>query len=78
MSKKIKTDEPIGKITVVPDFLPSPAQLANMVRTERATLTLTKSTLDFFRKEGKKEHVSYNLLIRNALDEYIKRTNPNA
>lgn len=29
MSAKIKyTDEPLGKIQVVPDFLPSPAELA--------------------------------------------------
>lgn len=70
------SDEPmqIGKVVNV---LPSPAALADMARTERATLTLTKATLDFFRKEAKKEHVSYNVLIRNALDEYIRHTKHN-
>lgn len=69
------TDEPmnIGKVVEV---LPSPAQLARMARTERATLTLTKATLDYFREEAKKERVSYNVLIRNALDEYVRRTTP--
>ena len=76
MKKPTQTDEPIGNLTLVADFLPSPAQLANMARTERATLTLTKATLDFFRKEATKEHVSYNLLIRTALDEYIRRAHP--
>lgn len=67
------SDEPmdIGRIV---NILPNPAELANMARTERATLTLTKATLDFFRKEAKKEHVSYNILIRNALDEYIRHS----
>ena len=74
MKKKTEyTDEPmqIGRIV---NILPSPAELASMARTERATLTLTKATLDFFRKEAKKEHVSYNILIRNALDEYLRRS----
>ena len=56
------------------NILPSPAELANMARTERATLTLTKATLDFFREQAEKEDVSYNVLIRNALDEYIRHT----
>ena len=71
MKKKIiYTNEPmtIGKMV---DILPSPAELARKVRTERATLTLTKETLDYFRREAEKENVSYNILIRNALDEYI-------
>lgn len=67
------SDEPmvIGRVV---DVLPSPSELAAMARTERATLTLTKATLDYFREEARKEHVSYNILIRNALDEYIRRT----
>jgi len=36
----------IGKMV---NILPSPAELARMARTEQATLTLTKATLDFFR-----------------------------
>ena len=69
------SDEPmeIGREVKI---LPNAAELANMARTERATLTLTKTTLDFFRQQAKKEHVSYNVLIRNALDEYIKHTTP--
>jgi hypothetical protein len=56
----------IGKIV---NILPSPAELARMAWTERATLTLTKATLDFFRGAAKKERVPYNILIRNVLDE---------
>ncbi|NET71470.1 MAG: CopG family transcriptional regulator [Sphaerospermopsis sp. SIO1G2] len=72
-NETIYSDEPmqIGKEV---NILPSPAELANMARTERATLTLTKATLDFFREQAEKEDVSYNVLIRNALDEYIRHT----
>jgi hypothetical protein len=39
MSAKIKyTDEPLGKVQVVPDFLPSPAELA--FREEGVKVTL--------------------------------------
>jgi hypothetical protein len=67
------SDEPM-QIGRVVNVLPTPAELASMARTERATLTLTKSTLDFFRTQAKKERVSYNVLIRNALDAYIKQS----
>ena len=65
------TDEPM-KIGREVNVLPSPSELAKMARTERATLTLSKSTLDFFRDLAEKEKVSYNMLIRNALDEYVR------
>lgn len=73
MKKQINyTDEPmqIGKVVHI---LPSPSELASMAKTERTTLTLTKATLDFFRKEAAKEHVSYNMLVRSVLDEYARR-----
>ena len=65
------SDEPmmIGKVV---NLLPTPAELAERAKTERATLTLTKATLDYFRNEANKRKVSYNLLIRTALDEYIR------
>ncbi len=74
-NKTIYSDEPmlIGQEVRI---LPSPAELAARARTERATLTLTKTTLDFFREQAEKEHVSYNVLIRNALDEYIRHSAP--
>ncbi len=72
MKKKMEySDEPM-EIGEVVNILPSPSRLAEMARTERATLTLTKSTLDYFRGVAKEEKVPYNVLIRNALDEYIR------
>jgi len=43
MSAKIKsTDEPLGKIQVVPDFLPSPAELAFREEGVKVTLALSR------------------------------------
>jgi hypothetical protein len=43
MSKKIiYTDEPIGKIKIIPDFLPSPAELAFNEEAVKVTLALSK------------------------------------
>jgi predicted DNA binding CopG/RHH family protein len=73
MSKQINySDEPI-KIGQIADILPSLSQLASMAQTERATLTLTRSTLSFFKKTAKENNVPYTALIRIALDEYAKR-----
>lgn len=49
--KKIKyTDEPIGKIKIVPDFLPSPDELVLKEEAVKVTLLLSKSSVDFFKK----------------------------
>ncbi len=47
MKKKIVyTDEPMGVVEVVADFLPSPAELAFKEDGLKVTLTLSKSSLD--------------------------------
>ncbi len=43
MNAKIKyTDEPLGKTQVVPDFLPSPTELAFREESVKVTLVLSK------------------------------------
>ena len=55
MKRKIKyTDEPIGKVRVVHDFLPSPEELALKDETVKVTIALSKTSVDFFKKEAKK------------------------
>lgn len=47
MKKKIVyTDEPMGDVEVVADFLPSPAELAFKEDGVKVTLALTKSSVD--------------------------------
>lgn len=64
------TDAHIGKIKITPDFLPSPENLVLKEDTEKVTLALTKTSLDFFKKIAKKNHTQYQKMIRNLLNHY--------
>jgi len=69
---KIKyTDEPLGRTQVVPDFLPSPAELAFREEGMKVTLALSKKSIDFFKSEATKHHTQYQRMIRRLLDAYV-------
>ena len=71
MRKKIKyTDEPMGKVRVVSDFLPSPEELALKDETIKVTIALSKASVDFFKNEAQKYNTQYQKMIRRLLDEY--------
>ena len=71
MKTKTKyTNEPLGKMKVVDDFLPSPEKLAFKEDNVKVTITLSKASVDFFKKEAKKQHVQYQKMIRRLLDLY--------
>jgi len=71
MKEKIKyTDEPMGKVKVISDFLPSPEELALKDETVRVTIALSKTSVDFFKNEAKKYNTQYQKMIRRLLDEY--------
>jgi hypothetical protein len=57
--KKIKyTNEHLGKIQVVRDFLPHPDELVLKENNIKVTLNLSKSSIDFLRRLLKKTRVS--------------------
>lgn len=71
MKNKIKySNEPI-EARVISDFLPSPENLILNEKKKRVTLTLTQSSLDFFKKEAKKYKASYQGMIRRLIDYYV-------
>ena len=71
MKGKIKyTNEPIGKVKVITDFLPSPKELALKDETVKITISLSKASVDIFKKEAKKYNTQYQKMIRRLLDEY--------
>ena len=73
MSEKIKyTDEPLGKLRVVLDFLPSPEELAFRDDTVKVTIALSKSSIAFFKREAKKHNTQYQKMIRRLLDAYTE------
>ena len=71
MKRKIKyTEEPMGKLKVVEDFLPPPDQLVLKEENVKVTISLKKTSVDFFKKEAKKHHTSYQKMIRQVIDWY--------
>ena len=72
--KKIKyTDEPLGDIEVVKDFLPLPDELVMKEETVKVTISLTKDSVDFFKYEAERRDTHYQTMIRRLLDEYSQR-----
>jgi hypothetical protein len=73
MSAKIKyTDEPLGKLRVIPDFLPPPEDLVFREEGIKVTLALSKRSVEFFKREAAKHHTQYQRMIRRLLDAYAE------
>ena len=71
MRKKTKyTDGPIGRVRIVKDFLPPPEQLAFREEGVKVTMTLSKSSVDYFKRVAKKNHTPYQKMIRTLIDAY--------
>ena len=72
MKTKVKyTEGPIGDVKVVRDFLPSPDELAFKEEQIKVTIGLSKSSVDFFKKQAKRNHTQYQKMIRRLLDVYV-------
>jgi hypothetical protein len=71
MSAKTKyTDEPIGPVKVIPDFLPSPEELVLKEDTVKVTIALSRESVEFFKREARKHETQYQKMIRRLLDAY--------
>lgn len=71
MKTKIKyTDEPLGELQVVKDLLPPPDKLILKEENVKVTIALKKDSIDFFKREAKKHHTSYQKMIRQVIDWY--------
>jgi predicted DNA binding CopG/RHH family protein len=67
------TDEPLGEIRVMKDFLPPPSELVFKEDTVKVTLGLSRKSVDFFKKQAKKHDTQYQKMIRRLLDLYVTR-----
>ncbi len=67
---KIDHNMPIGRLTEVKNFLPPPSKLVFPSDTIKITITLSKPSVDYFKKEAKKHHVKYQRMIRELIDRY--------
>ncbi|MGC9366225.1 MAG: CopG family transcriptional regulator [bacterium] len=72
MKTKTKySKSPIGKVKRVKDFLPSPEELAFKDETVKITISLSKASVEFLKKEAKQHQTQYQKMIRRLLDEYV-------
>ena len=73
MKRKIRyTDEALGDIEVVDDFLPPPDQLVLKDDGVKVTISLSKRSVDFFNAEAGRSKTSYQRMIRRLLDTYAE------
>jgi predicted DNA binding CopG/RHH family protein len=73
MKKSIKyTNERLGRLSVVEDFLPAPGELVFREDTEKVTIALSKRSVDFFKREARLHGTQYQRMIRALLDRYAE------
>jgi len=60
----------IGEVRIVPDFLPAPEDLVLADDTVKVTLSLTRRSVDFFKREARRQRVPYQKMIRALVDIY--------
>ncbi len=71
MKAKIKySDEPMGTLKVVRDFLPPPEKLVLKEEQVKVTISLSRKSVDFFKDAARRNHTSYQKMIRSVIDLY--------
>ena len=74
MTRKIKyTNEPIGEVRVVGDFMPPPEALTFREEAIKVTLALSRRGVEFFKAEAARHQTQYQKVIRQLLDQYAER-----
>ncbi len=63
----------IGKVKIVKDFLPMPSELVLKDDNVKVTLSLSRRSIEFFKREAKRQHVPYQKMIRALVDGYAER-----
>jgi len=73
--KEIDSDKPTGKLTIIPDFLPSPESFfpSDGEKRIKITIELDEKTIVFFKSKSDKLGTKYQKMIREILKEYAKR-----
>jgi hypothetical protein len=63
----------VGRLRVIGDFLPLPDDLVPREDNVKVTLSLSRRSLDFFKREASKRRVPYQRMIRALVDTYAER-----
>ncbi len=67
------TDEPVLLGKRVDDFLPRPEDLVYRPKGVKVTITLSEESVEYFKDEAERLHTPYQRMIRNLIDEYVRR-----
>ena len=68
MNKPIQySNEPLGDIEFIPDFLPSPEELALKKENTKVTISLSSESVAYFKDAAKKHHMQYQKLSDSYL-----------
>ncbi len=74
MKKKTKyagdKGEIVGRLHPIPDFLPSPEELAKEEKTVKVTIALSERSVAYFKHEAEAHGTSYQKMIRRLVDIY--------
>ena len=74
MKKRTKyTNEKMGDLRVIRDFIPPPDQLVLKEDKVKVTISLSKSSVEFFKMPAKRNRTQYQKMIRSILDYYASR-----
>jgi hypothetical protein len=73
MSENVRyTAERLGKLKIVPDFLPRPEELVFREEGVKVTIALSKRSVEFFKDEARRYNTQYQRMIRRLLDAYAE------
>lgn len=63
----------IGRLRVVEDFLPAPEALVPREDNVKVTLSLSRRSVDFFKRAARERRVPYQRMIRALVDAYAEK-----
>ena len=63
-------NKPVGRMARVTDFLPSPEKLVTPEENVKVTISLSRSSVRFFKQQASKHHTKYQKMIRTLVDTY--------
>jgi len=82
MKKKIIYDDApkaisraLSESEKIMDFLPPPEKLIKKEPKVKITITLNSGSIDFFKRNAKKNNVKYQTMINEVLDKYVQQYN---
>jgi predicted DNA binding CopG/RHH family protein len=67
------SDEPLGRLRIIENFLPPPSELVLKEDGIKVTISLSKRSVAFFKASAAKSNIPYQRMIRSLLDSYAEK-----